>query len=126
MKYKCTITTGGGTEQDGGDFEIVETPKSITFNCVREPFFSAYNGMIEQRFFAEVGGVKVYKWKPVKINKTYSKKKVREDGNYNAWKVTDSSINYLNNGHFATDWCDGSWTVYPNQSGTPHYLERIP
>lgn len=122
MKYKCTITTGGGTKQDGGDFEIKETKKSLVFECVRYPFFSSYNGMIDCKKIAEG----VYKAKPVRINKTYSKRQMRDDNNYNAWRLVLEPlehIGYFNNGHVARAWNDGTWTVYPNQSGIPHYLE---
>jgi len=122
--YKCTITNGGGTEQDGGDFIIQETEKTLIFECVRYPFFSAYNGMIDRKKIAEG----IYKAKPVKISKQYSKKRVREDGNYNAWRIVNEPlehIGYFNNGHVARAWEDGTWTVYPNQSGIPHYLEEI-
>jgi hypothetical protein len=110
MKYKCTITSGGGTEQDGGDFIVKNTPKTLTFECVRQPFFSAYNQMIDK--------------KPVRISKFY------KDGR-EAWKTIESLhrhldyVAYMNNGHVARFWQDGSITVYPNQCGTPHYLEEI-
>lgn len=113
MKYKMTITDGGGTETDGGDFEIVETPKTLTFKCVRQPFFS--NRMSGK--------------KAVRINKYYPKKYPRKDGRYEAWReiehITGKYVGYFNNGHVARKWEDGTWTVYPNQEGVPHFLEKI-
>jgi len=110
-KYRCTITSGGGTKQDGGDFIIKETPKTLIFECVRQPFFSAYNQMIGK--------------KPVRINKYYSKKNPRD--NYEAWRSMEHYglpyIGYFNSGHVARKWEDGTWTIYPNQCGTPHFLE---
>ncbi len=124
MRYKCTITTGGGTEQDGGDFEIKETKATLIFECVRYPFFSAYNGMIDKKKIGEG----VYKARPVRINKFYPRKRVREDGNYSAVRLVLEPLEhmgYFNNGHVARAWEDGTWTVYPNQSGIPHFLEPI-
>ena len=121
MKYKCTITSGGGTEYDGGDFEIKETPKTITFNCVREPFFS--NRMTQKDFIKEESGIKFYQQKPLKINKYYRDKKP-------AWRYVTinglESLSYMNNGHVVRFWLDdNSITVYPDQCGTPHYFEQI-
>jgi hypothetical protein len=120
--YKCTITSGGGTEHDGGDFKIKETENMLTFECVRFPF--SENMMTEHTKIAEG----VYKARPLKINKHYSKKRVREDGNYNAWRRVEEPlehIGYFNNGHVARAWDDGTWTVYPNQAGTPYFLEEL-
>jgi hypothetical protein len=39
MKYKCTFPNGGGTEYDGGIWEMKETNKTITFTCIKQPFF---------------------------------------------------------------------------------------
>lgn len=106
-------TDGGGTKYDGGDFEIKETEKTLTFICIREPFFS--NRMSDK--------------KPIRINKYYSTKKVRTDGNYEAWRTLKHHeipyISYFNNGHVARKWEDGTWTIYPDQCGTPHFLEVI-
>jgi len=113
MIYKCTITTGGGTEQDGGDFIVKETPKTLTFECVRKPFLSSYNQMI---------------YKPVRIQKYYPKKYLRVDGKYEAFRKIKEPLEYIgyfNNGHVARLWEDGTWTVYPNQCGIPHYLEKV-
>lgn len=106
MTYKMTITSGGGTEEDGGDFEIKETQKTITFNCVRQPFFP--NRMSGNR--------------PLKINKYY------RDGK-EAWREIDhkflTSTSYANNGHVARYWDNGSITIYPDQCGIPHFLEPL-
>ena len=119
--YKMTVTSGGGTETDGGDFEIVETPKTITFNCVREPFFS--NRMSQSRRHRDVPELRVMT--PLKINKYYSKKY----GGKPAWRITTGAtgdcLSYMNNGHVAQFWDDGSVTVYPDQCGIPHYFEKI-
>lgn len=106
-KYKCTITSGSGTKTDGGDFEIKETPKTLTFICVRNPFFS--NRMSE---------------KILRINKFYRSDKKP------AWRILDTEsslpyIAYMNNGHVARFWRDGDITVYPDQCGIPHYMEPI-
>ncbi len=123
MKYKMTVTGGGGTETDGGDFTVVETPKTITFICEREPFFS--NRMTEKKKLAEG----VYQFKPIKINKYYPKKFPKKDGHYEAWRlttgITGDCVSYMNNGHVARFWDDGSITVYPDQCGIPHYFEPI-
>jgi hypothetical protein len=39
MKYKCTYVSGSGTEYDGGIWEKKETPKTITFILIEQPFF---------------------------------------------------------------------------------------
>lgn len=111
--YKCTITGGGGNEEDGGDFLVKDTPKTITFVCVRQPFFS--NRMSGKN--------------PIKINKFYTKKVARD--HYEAWRdmktprVVIPYRAYMNNGHVARFWEDGSITLYPDQCGIPHYLEKI-
>lgn len=127
MTWKCTITSGGGTETDGGDFEIVETEKTLKFICVREPFFS--NMMTNRKEHKEIKGLYVYT--PLKINKQYSKRTPRKDGNYNAWRLSKNDcgmeyVGYFNNGHVARYWPDSdTWTVYPNQAGIPYYFEKI-
>ena len=118
MKYRMEITIAGGTKQDGGDFILRETKKTLTFECVRYPFFSAYNQMIDKKKIAE----NIYKAKPLRISKYYP------DGKP-AWRDVDhghaTSKSYMNNGHVARFWDDGSITVYPNQCGIPHHLEPI-
>jgi ABC-type sulfate transport system substrate-binding protein len=39
MNFHCTTTSGGGTEQDAGIWELKETPKTITLTLIEEPFF---------------------------------------------------------------------------------------
>ena len=39
MKYSCKYISGGGTEYDGGIWELKETPKTLTFDLIKEPFF---------------------------------------------------------------------------------------
>jgi len=107
-KYKCTITSGGGTKYDSGVWVKKETPKTISFKLLNEPF-----------------------WEPncreFKINKFYSRdsksgsvKKggiaFREEDGYGVW---------MNNGHVLRDWKDGTYTAYPNQWGIPYYFEPV-
>lgn len=40
MKYKCIYIGGGGTEYDGGIWEKKETPKTITFTCIKQSFYA--------------------------------------------------------------------------------------
>jgi hypothetical protein len=39
MKYTCKYYSGGDTEYDGGIWEKKETPKTIRFTLIEEPFF---------------------------------------------------------------------------------------
>lgn len=103
-----TVTDGGGSETDGGDFFLKETEKTLTFECVRQPFFS--NRMSGK--------------KPLRMSKYY------RDGNP-AWRDFETDFGhaytgYMNNGHVARKWMDGTWTIYPEQCGMPHFLEPIP
>lgn len=76
-------TSGGGTEYDGGIWEIKETPKTMTFQCIEKPF---YDGTCPLT---------------MRIRKTKERS------------------------HCLRDWEDGTYTVYPFQSGTPHYFEPL-
>lgn len=114
MKYEMTVTGGGGTEQYGGEFLVKQSPKTIIFVCTREPFFS--NRMSNRK-------------KPLRINKYYTKKVARD--HYEAWRDMKTPTveipyrSYMNNGHVARFWEDGTITVYPDQCGIPHYLQPI-
>jgi len=109
-KYKCKYISGGGTEYDAGIWELKETPKTISFiytgNLIFEPLYTL-----------------------IKINKFYSKKKIRKDNNYSAYKEFEYGgqkyKSWCNNGHVVKDWLDGTFTAYPNQCGTPYYFEPI-
>jgi len=108
MKYYCTTTSGGGTISDAGIWELVETPKTITFKYTSNKIFPP-------------------NYTIVKINKFYSKKKIRKDNNYSAYREFNSPRYrvWANNGHVLRDWLDGTYTAYPNQCGTPYYFEPI-
>ncbi len=99
MKYKCIYINGGGTEYDGGIWEIKETPKTITFICIKKSFFSV-------------------DWDKIRVNKFYK-------GNKPAWRDFGDYIAYMNNGHCIRDWKDGTYTIYPEQCGTPHIFEPL-
>lgn len=82
IKYSCKYTDGGGTEYDGGVWEVKETPKTITFTLIEKPFYSL-----------NFDSLKINKFKP--------------------------------NKHGYRSWEDGSYTIYPNQCGTPYYFEKL-
>ena len=42
MIYKMYYVTGGGTEYDGGKWEIEEKPKSFIFKCIEQPFYESH------------------------------------------------------------------------------------
>ena len=84
MKYKMYYVSGGGTEYDGGIWEKKETPKTITFNCIKKPFFET-------------------NWEKLVICKDEKR----------------------NKRHCFRDWEDGTYTIYPDQCGTPHVFEPI-
>ena len=106
MNYKCTYISGGGTEYDGGIWEKKETPKTISFTLTNEPFWTP-------------------NYTKIKINKFYSKREPRKDGNYSAYRDFGLYKSWLNNGHVLRDWLDGTYTAYPNQCGTPYLFEPI-
>lgn len=104
MKYKCTTTSGGGTESNAGMWEKKETDKTITFTyCDNLHFKPTYTV------------IKVYKF--------YSKKQPRKDNNYSAYRDFEGYKSWCNNGHVIRDWLDGTFTAYPQQCGTPYYFE---
>ena len=41
MRYQMQYIEDGGKIYDGGDWEIKETAKTVTFNQTREPFFDS-------------------------------------------------------------------------------------
>lgn len=106
MKYQCTITSGGGTEIDAGIWEKKETDKTISFSYI-DDLHSTPN------------------FTSIKINKFYSNKKPRKDGNYNAFRDYGAYIGWFNNGNVIRDWKDGTFTAYPEQCGTPYYFTPI-
>ena len=81
--YKMTYYSGGGSEYDGGIWEIKETPKSFIFTCIKKSYFEPNC--------------------PLKM--IIKKEKEKR--------------------HCLRDWYDGSYTVYPFQSGTPHVFNPI-
>ena len=106
MKYKCKYISGGGKEYNGGIWELKETPKIITFTQIEESFFNPC-------------------YTKIRINKFYSKKITRKDGNYNAFRDYGNYISWFNNGHTLKDWKDGTYTAYPQQCGTPYIFEPM-
>jgi hypothetical protein len=82
IKYKMSYASGGGSECDGGEWEISIKPKTVIFRCTKKPFFYSLCPP-EMKF-----GLKPGK-------------------------------------HILKDWEDGTFTVYPYQSGIPHYFEPI-
>jgi len=110
MKYTCKYYGGGGNEQDGGIWKKKETPKTIIFKYIDDLYF--------EPLYTEI-----------KINKFYSKKRTREDENYNAWRrQEENGIEYIawaNNGNVLRDWGDGTYTAYPSQAGIPFIFEPI-
>ena len=84
MNYQCTITGGGGAKYKSGIWQKKETPKTILFTLIDEPFWEP-------------------NYKTLKINKDIKKNKQ----------------------HCFRDWQDGTYTVYPDQCGTPYYFEPI-
>lgn len=111
-KYTCYSVSGGGTETKHGTWEIKETDKLLTFTLLDEPF-----------------------WEPnvkkIKIEKYYRKGRTYEDEDIGGKPAFREKFDvfpytaYMNNGHVARKWEDGTWTVYPNQSGTPHVFEPV-
>lgn len=106
MKYRCSYNIGDGRKRDAGIWEKKETPRTITFTLIEESFFRQ-------------------NYRIIRINKFYSAKQVRKDGNYNAFRDVGSYISWMNNGHVLRDWKDGTYTAYPNQSGIPYFFEPI-
>ena len=108
--FNCTTTSGGGTEHNAGIWEFRETPKTITFRYTDNLHFEPNYTLI-------------------KVNKFYSKKKIRQDNNYSAYRDFEQGgqkyKSWNNNGHCLRDWLDGTYTAYPQQCGTPYYFEPI-
>ena len=104
--YKMQVVHGDGRKTDGGDFVLKMTPKTITFTCVRKPWFS--NRMSKN---------------PLRINLFYRNGKPA----HRLLKqpvINEDYISYMNNGHVARFWQDSTITVYPDQSGVPHCLVK--
>ena len=99
IKYKCHYITGADEEIDGGIWIKKETPKTITFICIEKSFFAV-------------------NWDKIRVNKYHK-------GNKPAWKDEGDCILYANNGNVIKDWKDGTYTIYPEQCGTPHIFEPI-
>ena len=83
MQYKMYYVSGGGTHYDGGEWDVVETPKTITFKETKKSFFESACPKL------------------MRISKTKERS------------------------HCLRDWEDGSYTVYPFQSGTPHVYTPV-
>jgi hypothetical protein len=75
--------SGGGSEYDGGEWEIKKTTKQITFICTKKPFFALCCPEVMK----------------IRFQKERS--------------------------HCLRDWEDGTYTIYPFQSGTPHVFEPL-
>ena len=93
MKYTCEYFSGDSRGHDGGIWEKTETPKTITFKCIKESYFGA-------------------KYKLLKFRKATRNLK-RGDVRYHGY------------GSVLIDGEDGTYTVYPNQSGVPHFFEPL-
>ena len=81
--HKMYYVSGGGTQYDGGEWLIKETPKTFTFIRIKDGFFSSH----------------------VPEKSVIRKEKERS--------------------HCLKDWEDGTYTIYPFQSGTPHYFYPV-
>ncbi|OGH87080.1 MAG: hypothetical protein A2206_01365 [Candidatus Magasanikbacteria bacterium RIFOXYA1_FULL_40_8] len=79
MKYTCRYISGGGTEYDGGIWEMKETPSKFIFTILKKSFYET-------------------NWDKLIIHKDEMK----------------------NKRHCLHDWEDGTFTIYPDQSGIPH------
>ena len=79
MLYTCVYISGDGTEYKGGTWQKKETPKTITFTCVKPSFYKV-------------------NWDKLVIAKDETK----------------------NKRHCMREWGDGTYTIYPDQCGTPH------
>ena len=43
-KFKCVYVSGGGTEYDGGDWEVItDTQKSLILKRIRKEFFEGFD-----------------------------------------------------------------------------------
>ena len=108
--FTCYYVSGGGADHDAGLWQKKETPKTLTFEYIDDLHFKPL-------------------FTKIKINKFYSKRKPRKDGNYNAYRdLEESGIQYrgwANNGNVIRDWLDGTYTAYPGQAGTPYIFEPI-
>jgi hypothetical protein len=58
MLYKCTTTSGGGTEHDAGIWTFRETPKTMTFeytgNLIFEPNYKKIRISKTGKFYGDV------------------------------------------------------------------------
>ena len=100
--YTMYSVGGGGTKTGGGEWEIKETEKTITFTEVKKSYF----------------GVNFKS--PLKINKFHNNYRYYEP----AFTEYATHTSYGNNGHVLRKWKNGSMTLYPNQSGTPHVFTK--
>lgn len=41
MRYEMEYGSGSGQWYDGGKWEIKESPKTVSFTCIEEPFFES-------------------------------------------------------------------------------------
>lgn len=92
-RFSCRYISGGGTEYDGGIWELKETAKTFIFICVEEPFFDI-------------------SWDKLKFKKS-------------TMTTKRGDVRYFGFGHVMIDEEDGTYTIYPDQSGTPHIFEPI-
>ncbi len=81
-RYTCKYISGGGVEYDGGIWRKQDRPQTITFVCVKEPFFDIA-------------------WHKLVIHKDPKK----------------------NKRHCLRDWQNGTYTIYPDQCGTPYIFK---
>lgn len=105
-KYNCYYISGGGTEHNAGMWEKTETDKTIVFKYIGDLHFEPNYTLI-------------------KVNKFYSKKKIRKDNNYSAYRELDGYGAWFNNGHVIRVWHDGTYTIYPQQCGTPYIFTPL-
>lgn len=83
-EYKCSYTSGGGTEYDEGNWRL----KTLTL-------------------------------------KTIIVEKISENTVYGNYEKGERIVCKKGNGNPLEDWGDGTFTIYPQQGGTPYYFEAI-
>ena len=65
-------------------------------------------------------------WKIITLTgKTTIIEKISEKGIYGSYEKGDKIKCRENNGNPLRNWGDGTFTIYPNQGGTPYYFKPI-
>ena len=115
MKYKCKYISGGGTEYDGGIWEMTETPKQIKWTMIEKPFFEpCHNSMTIRKFWDK----RAEKNSEDDIKAGEPAFTTKKDG------ILEYIAYFYANG-VARHWQDGTWTLYPQRAGTPYVMEEI-